>query len=268
MGKGWGRRPPLKALFFDVDGTLVSFQTHTVPQSALKALAAAREKGLLLFAASGRRAGPLRQGGALGEYPFDGFVTTNGQYCYTPTQEVYANPIPQGDIRRVVELLEEGLFPCLFVEKDRHYLSQTSPRVEQLNRQIAMEPPPVEDFHRALTQPVYQMNFFLTVQQEQAVLAQLPHCRAIRWNDLYSDIIPKEGNKWVGIQRMLAHFSLAPEEVAAFGDGENDLEMLRRAGVGVAMGNSSPQVQAAADLVTGSVEADGIAQAMVQLGIL
>lgn len=263
-----GRRPPIRALFFDVDGTLVSFATHTVPKSALDALAAAREKGILLFAASGRRAGPLRQGGALGEYPFDGFVTTNGQYCYTPTQEIYANPIPREDVNRVVDLLEQNRFPCLFVEKDRHYLSQTSPRVEQVNRQIDMEPPPVEDFRRARLHPIYQMNFFLPAQQERELLAQLPHCRAIRWNDLYSDIIPKEGNKWVGIQKMLAHFSLSPQEVAAFGDGENDLEMLRRAGIGVAMGNADPQVRAAADLVTASVEEDGIAKALQQLGIL
>ena len=72
----------------------------------------------------------------------------------------------------------------------------------------------------------------------------------------------------MGIEKMLEHFSLVPREIAAFGDGENDLEMLRRAGIGVAMGGSPPAVQAAADFVTDSVEQDGIAKALARLEIL
>ena len=57
---------------------------------------------------------------------------------------------------------------------------------------------------------------------------------------------------------MLARFGLTPAEAIAFGDGGNDREMLRAAGIGVAMGNAAPAVQAAADYVTAGVDEDGI----------
>ena len=54
----------------------------------------------------------------------------------------------------------------------------------------------------------------------------------------------------------------------AFGDGENDIEMLRFVGVGVAMGNGGDAVKAAADYVTDAVDEDGIAKALRHFGLI
>ena len=67
---------------------------------------------------------------------------------------------------------------------------------------------------------------------------------------------------------MLAHFGIAPAEAMAFGDGENDLSMLRRAGIGVAMGTASAAVKSGADYVTGTVDEDGILSALEHFGLL
>jgi len=56
-----------------------------------------------------------------------------------------------------------------------------------------------------------------------------------------------------------------PEEVAAFGDGENDLEMIQYAGLGVAMGNAVPLLKQAADLVAPACDEDGAARVLEQL---
>ena len=61
---------------------------------------------------------------------------------------------------------------------------------------------------------------------------------------------------------------LKREEIMAFGDGENDIDMLKFAGIGVAMGNASDEVKAAADYVTDSVDADGIAKALKHFGLI
>ena len=61
---------------------------------------------------------------------------------------------------------------------------------------------------------------------------------------------------------------ITPEETIAFGDAENDLEMLQLAGIGVAMGNALPQVRACADMVTDTVENDGIAHALRRLKLI
>ena len=54
----------------------------------------------------------------------------------------------------------------------------------------------------------------------------------------------------------------------AFGDGGNDISMLRHAGIGVAMGNANDNVKAVADYVTTSVDEDGIAHALEQFKII
>ena len=68
----------IQAIFFDIYGTLVSFKTHTIPSSAIHALQQLQKKGILLFIATGRGKDGL---GCLGDFPFDGYITLNGQYC-------------------------------------------------------------------------------------------------------------------------------------------------------------------------------------------
>lgn len=74
--------------------------------------------------------------------------------------------------------------------------------------------------------------------------------------------------KQKGIDEIIRHFDIRSEETAAFGDGGNDISMLRHAGVGIAMGNARGEVKAAADRVTASVDDDGIARALSHLGIV
>ena len=89
-----------------------------------------------------------------------------------------------------------------------------------------------------------------------------------RWSPEFCDIIPRGVNKAEGIRRMLACFGLDISEAIAFGDGGNDREMLREAGIGVAMGGSAPVVCADADFVTLPADCGGIASALRHFGLI
>jgi hydroxymethylpyrimidine pyrophosphatase-like HAD family hydrolase len=82
------------------------------------------------------------------------------------------------------------------------------------------------------------------------------------------DVIPKEGGKVDGIQKIMERFGLAREEIMAFGDGENDRDMLLFAGIGVAMGNGKETVKAAADYVTDHIDQDGVEKALIHFGLI
>ena len=82
------------------------------------------------------------------------------------------------------------------------------------------------------------------------------------------DVIPKGVDKAKGIAAVAAHFGFGMDECMAFGDGGNDIEMLKYAGTGIAMGNASDNVKASADHVTGSVDEDGIGMALHHFGVL
>ena len=105
-------------------------------------------------------------------------------------------------------------------------------------------------------------------RQELDLLRVMPHCRATRWSHLCSDVIPREGGKAVGILRMLEHFGLTAAEAAAFGDGENDITMLQTVGLGIAMDNASAAVKAAARRIAPPPEQDGVAHALMELGLI
>ncbi len=78
----------------------------------------------------------------------------------------------------------------------------------------------------------------------------------------FIELVPKGIDKALSLQRLLSILKLNPTDLIAFGDGYNDLSMLRFAGMGVAMANAAPEVRAAADFVTKSNDEDGVAEAL------
>ena len=83
-----------------------------------------------------------------------------------------------------------------------------------------------------------------------------------------ADINMRGNNKQHGIDLVAAHYGIALRDTVAFGDGGNDISMLRHAGTGVAMGNASDAVKQSADYVTDDIDNDGIAKALKHLGLL
>ena len=78
----------------------------------------------------------------------------------------------------------------------------------------------------------------------------------------YLEVVAPGVDKSVAVIAACAALGLAPHELAAVGDAENDIGMLRAAGIGIAMGNAAPAVVAVADRVTGPNDRDGVAAAI------
>lgn len=78
----------------------------------------------------------------------------------------------------------------------------------------------------------------------------------------YLEILPSNVSKGEGLQWLLNYMKIDPQSVLAIGDGENDIEMLRLCGIGVAMGSAGPQVCEAADVVVGDNDQNGVAEAL------
>ena len=96
------------------------------------------------------------------------------------------------------------------------------------------------------------------------MLRGMPACEATRWTHLLCDIIPRGGANISVIQKVLDHYGFAREECMAFGDGDNDITMLRYAGIGVAVANASDACKQAADRITLSHTEDGVAKTILE----
>lgn len=256
----------IKAIFFDIDGTLVSFKTHEISKTTLEALYALREKGVKLFIASGRH---LLIMDNLSGFPFDGYVCMNGSLVFDRGKVIYRHPLDQADAASVIDLAETGQIPCvLFTEKNVAMNCRTE-RTEQLFRMIRLPEPEYASLMPYKSGPVSQFTIFLDQEREDVLLAPaLKHSVTTRWHPEFTDIVPENISKAEGISRVIAGYGIGREEVMAFGDGGNDVEMIEYAGIGVAMGNALPDVRKHADYVTSTVDEDGIVAALRHFRIL
>ena len=92
----------IKAVFFDIDGTLVSFNTHKIPKSVFEALKLLKKNGIKIFIATGRGKDGLY---VLEDLEFDGYITLNGQYCYNRDGIIYENTIVKEDLKALIDYL-------------------------------------------------------------------------------------------------------------------------------------------------------------------
>ena len=115
-----------KALFFDIDGTLVSFETHRIPSSTIEALEAAHAKGLKIFIATGRPKAIINNLSELQDRNLiDGYITMNGAYCFVGEEVIYKSAIPQEEVKAMAAFCEKKGVPCIFVEE--HNISVCQP---------------------------------------------------------------------------------------------------------------------------------------------
>lgn len=260
----------IKAVFFDIDGTLVSFDTHKIPESTLFALNELKRKGIKIFIATGRSWGQMKN---LKDFPiFDGYITLNGSCCTTATGEIIHEVcIPPHDLEQLAHFHATRPFPIEFVYADRETMTESNPLVERAWAHVNMPVPPIVPMDVCDKEGVYQIGAFLSPDEEtelDIVERYMPSCAALRWSPDFFDILPKESSKSAGIDRIIEYYGIGIDETMAFGDGGNDIDMLRHAAIGVAMGNAGDNVKACADYITSSVDDDGILNALKAHNVL
>lgn len=256
----------IKALFFDIDGTLVSFKTHAIPESAIKAINEAREKGIKVFISTGR---PKITINNLGKLDFDGYITMNGAYCFAGKDEViYKNSIPADDVKTVVNMVKKTSLSCIFVQEKKMCICNPGWMSNEFSTTLNIPALPEIKADEVLDHEIFQISPFITPAQEKELMPQIPCCESGRWHTSFTDIVAKGNGKSRGIDEIIKHFDIPLEATVAFGDGGNDISMLKHAAIGVAMGNAKDNVKQAADYVTDAVDDDGIFKAFQYLEII
>lgn len=258
----------IKALFFDIDGTLVSFTTHAIPQSTVKALTRAREKGIKIFISTGRPMPFINNLGAI-RHLIDGYITTNGACCTIGDRTVRLTPIARPDTDRLLEFVRNERTGCVVMCNEGTAMLNKTPDTDHvlydiLNIRYDDMAMPLDEI---LQRPVLQITPFITREQEDALMHQLPDCASTRWYPAFCDITSRLADKSRGLEAVAEAAGIGIEETMAFGDGGNDIPIIKRAGTGIAMGNALDNVKDVADYVTDHIDNDGIAKALEHFGV-
>jgi len=249
----------IKAIFFDIDGTLVPFGWNHMPESTLISLEKMKKMGIKLFVATGR---PINTTGHVQKmFDFDGYVTANGQYCVNENGIIHEQYIPKSSLLKLIPYLNEHKIPVVFASLERSYINEYN------HREYDSEWP-VVDLYDIVDEKIVQIMAYIEEKDDEAFLAHLPGCKTARWTPEFADIIPSDGGKESGIDHVLKYYGISLEETMCFGDGGNDITMLRHVPKSVAMGNANDTVKRSASYVTSDVKEDGIYNALKHFKVL
>lgn len=255
----------IKIAFFDIDGTLIDLNTKKISEKMLETLVRLQEKGVILCLATGRSPMVLPRFKGVA---FDAFLTFNGSYCYNFERTIFSNPIPSETVKQLLQNAAEIGRPVSIATKDRLAANGADQDLIDYFAIANLKVEAADDFDMVLQEDIYQIMMGCREPEYEQMMKDIRHAKIAAWWDRAVDIIPADGGKGKAIEKILEYYKLDPSEAIAFGDGNNDIEMLQSVGTGVAMANGSEQLKAVADDVCGHVAEDGIYYYCLEHGLM
>lgn len=268
-----------KLVFLDIDGTLL-YQGKPISEKTVQALKAAKDNGHFLSICTGR---------AYSETPeemkkFDGVISAAGACVMWKGEVLLAEYFSEEEKKRVEELLEEAGavyimegFEELYMKKDirKAFLKSMEGFEEEEKFLLSFFLKTLPRTSTEEMKKVHKCSFFYA-QKDGGWFRE----RLKKWDmsvtafsqaetrGISGEITKSAFTKGTALRYLSGYLGVPIEDTIAIGDSENDLEMLRAAGVGIAMGNSSDYVKEAADDVTKSVVEDGVYHAFRKYGLI
>ena len=258
-----------KLLFFDVDGTIVTGD-HVIPDSARKALADAVDAGHILFVNTGRPY--LHVEPQIKALPMSGFICSLGGHILFHGEDLFHATIPPEECREIRDAGYGCRMDMLFESEEAVWYDRRC-RNEHGTREFR--------WLQSIGVPARDDTFREDFKFDKFVCWPGENAEADRFESMFRDrftFIPREYSmrevvlrglsKADGMRIAMERLGMAREDVFAFGDGANDLPMLRMAGTSVLMGNAPEELWGEADFVSSTIWEDGLYKAMEHFGLL
>lgn len=272
-----------KLIFLDIDGTLTEPGCNVPPESALRAVRGAQEKGHYVFLCTGRNYDMLSP---LLTYGFDGVVASCGGYVRFRDQVVYDCPMTEEQTHKAMKVMKDnGIFrtvECLdgsytdeglkeFLEG--HAGEGTNSELLRWRRQLeeSLNIRPMAEYRG---QPVYKMVVMADSRHrfsepEQVLGEEFELClqEPDQYGYINGELVNRKFDKGKGILRVCEHLGIPVEDTVGFGDSMNDEAMLRTVALSICMENGSGKMKELADDVCPAVTEDGLYKGFVKYGL-
>ncbi|MCD8354692.1 MAG: HAD family hydrolase [Clostridiales bacterium] len=272
-----------KIIFLDIDGTLCE-PGKQVSAATVDALHRAQARGHKILIATGRNVPIIPP--FIRDIGFDGIIASAGGYVIVDGQVLEDRAMPPALLERALAVLGRYDMSYMletaegtFADRERclaawaRGMSDANSEQQRLMLQLidGLGVLPMEGFHG---QPVYKICFTAgSVEELQAAADELGDDYFTVTNlvpgsfALNGETMARGVDKGSAVRKVCAHYGVGVEDAVAFGDSGNDLPMLLAAGVGIAMGNASPNVKEQADLVCENCQEDGVARQLMRMGL-
>lgn len=245
----------IRIAFFDIDGTILGFGKPDISVKTKEALNKLQQTGVKICIATGRSLMTIPKFEGVN---FDLTVAFNGSVCVLDDEFIVNKIIPTKEVYKIIENAAKINRPLAVATINRIVTNGCDNALREYFEVANLDATPSDEFENAIKDEVYQLMMGCDKSEWDAILEGTESAKIAAWWDCAVDIIPKGSGKGNAIKKVLEHFNFSEDEALAFGDGVNDVDMLQAVGTGVAMGNATDNVKAAANEVCGSVDEDGI----------
>jgi Cof subfamily protein (haloacid dehalogenase superfamily) len=256
-----------KIIFFDIDRTLYDPDTKSIPTSTIQALQRLHEKTDIEIAiATGRAYYMLHNIEIIKKY-INIYILINGQIIIKDLKTIYRNPIEKEKVKKVVDIFEKEQMKYGFLGEFDETLNIVDEKGKQAFELVDMKLPKTDpNFYK--DNDVFQMWAFCNRQKHDYFKQVFSDLEVVRWLGGGFDILSKGMSKKEGIKKILEIEGISLQNAYAFGDGDNDIEMLQYIPNSVAMGNATKKAKKQAKYITSSIKDDGIYKGLLMLGLL
>lgn len=255
----------IKAVFFDFDDTLVSKKNHTMINSTRKAIKLIQKKGIIPVIATGRPMYTIQK--YIDELGIENAVFLNGHTVWNNKQVILDRLIERKKADAMFKVAYQNNLPYGLLTNEGTYLSVDSHGINDL-KVIDEDYLPEELGNRDIEGNCLWIFADSSYDNILSKTAEKNDMRILRWGKEGIDVISKNVSKETGVSTLLENLGIDFSEIVSFGDGDNDIELIRASKIGVAMGNSSHILKETADFITDHIDNDGIYNALIKLGII
>ena len=254
-----------KIIFFDVDGTLIDYKNGGMSKATINAIQQLQAKGIQVVAATGRPLSMCMELQALG---IETFITANGAYAKHRDSVIYESILDKDIVTAITAYAGyKGHALSYFTEALSMNGIHNAPTLLALQQTLSLQDyPQVNPF--ITEKDIYLMCLYAEKQHVEEYKAAFPALLFEQWHPFITNVLQRNVSKSIAAKAILGYFGFKPEEAVAFGDGENDMDLLDLAGYGVAMGNSNDKLKRMADFVTKDCDKDGIEFALKGLHLI
>lgn len=254
-------------LFFDFDDTLYSHRLKTVCQDVQAALARLHTPENIIAIISGRGKESERFIQENLAIEPDYLILMNGQLIFRGHELIHEEFAEASNIKKVIAVAEKLGFACGGYAKDGIVVNTMNPRVVKVWKDFSAELPAVVSTNLA-EMPIYQGHLYISRDEADYFSEELKDY-IVNWSHKYLvNMIPKEAGKAKAVKWCMSLLGVPFQNSYAFGDGFNDVDMMSAVAHGVAIGDESPALIAAAEYVAPSSDNAGVVNALKYYSLL
>lgn len=258
--------------FFDIDGTMVNVPNGMMhpTRKTRAALKQFQSAGNFIVVATARNQIPE----SVRDIDFDGYICSDGHYIQFQNQILLDNLFSDAEIAMQVQLCAGHHGACMLGGYRGNWVSSHSDPCLKRHHAIYFGSDDLSylPLTSASPEPI-EANMLTAVFSDAADMFAARDKLPANWAihaygddvDIRMDVHREGFSKGSACEYLFQHLAIPREHTFAFGDGQNDIEMLQLVGTGIAMGNASDTVKQHADRITGTVDEDGIALAFTSL---